>query len=124
VNAETLMLAGGTAALVLTLYWVRSRDLGERHALTWVAVATLLFLCGLFPQTLTALADAAHLSYPAAVLFIALGVVYVFAFSVSVTLTRLHRRSIRLMQQVALLEARVRELEAARAEAEYPAARE
>ena len=52
-------------------------------------------------------------SYPSAVLFISLGAIYVFAFSVSVSLTRLHRRNIRLMQEVALLEQRVRQLERA-----------
>ena len=112
-NAETLMLAGGTTSLLLTLYWVRSRELSERSALVWILVATLLFLCGLFPQVITVFADAAHLSYPAAVLFVALGVVYVFAFSVSVALNRSHRHSVRLTQQIALLEGRVRELEAA-----------
>jgi len=110
-NAETLMLLGGAAAFAVTLYWVRSRELSERHALAWVVVASLLFLCGLFPQSLTTLAEASHLSYPAAVLFIALGAVYLFAFSVSVAITRVHRRTIRLMQQLALLEERVRELE-------------
>jgi hypothetical protein len=112
-NAETLMLAGGAAAFGLTLYWVRGRELSERHALAWIGVATLLLVCGLFPETLMAAADASRLSYPAAVLFVALGVVYVFAFGVSVALSRLQRRSVRLLQEIALLEQRVRELEAA-----------
>ena len=112
-NAERLMLLGGAFAFGLTVYWVRGRELGERHALAWLAVATLLLLCGLFPRTVEAAADAARLSYPAAVLFLSLGVIYVFAFSVSVALTRLNRRSVRLLQHVALLEGRLRELEAA-----------
>ncbi|MER3415618.1 MAG: hypothetical protein C4297_05325 [Gemmataceae bacterium] len=113
-NAERLMFLGGLAAFVLTVYWVRSRDLKEKYALCWIAVASILLLCGLFPQTLMTLAQWLHLSYPAAVLFLALGIIYLFALGVSVSLTHYHRRQNRLMQQLALLEARVRELELAR----------
>jgi hypothetical protein len=114
-NAELLMLLGGCSAFVLTIFWVRSRELGERYALAWILVAFLLLLCGLFPRAIEALADASRLSYPAAVLFIALAAVYVFAFSVSVSLTRLQRLCVRLSQEVALLEHRLREMESTRA---------
>jgi hypothetical protein len=113
-NAELLMLLSGTGVFLLTVLWVRQRGLDERHALGWLLLAGCILLCGLFPQIIERAADSAHLSYPAAVLFIALGIVYVFAFSVSVALTRLNRRSTRLLQQIALLECRIRELEAGR----------
>src|SRR5262245_34605874 len=113
-NAELLMLLGGVTAFGLTVYWVRRRELGEGHAVGWVTVATLLLLCGVFPRAVQWAAEQVHLSYPAAVLFLALGVIYLFAFGVSVALTRLHRRCVRLLQCVALLEHRIRELEAAR----------
>jgi hypothetical protein len=113
-NAETLMLLGGVTAFTITLYWVRGRDLSERHALGWMSIATLLLFCGLFPHVLIELANTLHLSYPAAVLFLALSVIYLFAFSVSVAITRLHRRCMRLLQCVALLECRIRELESER----------
>jgi hypothetical protein len=74
-------------------------------------VASLLLLCGLFPQIIMSWAESAHLSYPAAVLFIALALIYPFAFSVSLSLTRQYRRNVRLMQVLALLEQRVRALE-------------
>lgn len=112
-NAETLMLLAGAGAFALTVYWVRGRELSERYALGWLVAATLVLLCGLFPGALEWAAGAARLSYPAAVLFVALTAGYLFAFSVSVALTRVHRRGVRLVQAVALLEQRVRELEAA-----------
>jgi hypothetical protein len=56
-------------------------------------------------------AETYHLSYPAAVLFVALAVIYSFAFSVSVSLTRQYRRNTRLTQELAILEHRVRTLE-------------
>jgi hypothetical protein len=110
-NAELLMMMGGTAAFLLTIYWVRSRELREKYAVVWLVVAFVLLLFGLFPDVVKRTAEAVRLSYPAAVLFVALGVIYVFAFAVSVSLSRQYRRNIRLLQELALLEHRVRELE-------------
>ena len=110
-SAETLMLVGGILSFLLTLHWVRSRSLREKYAVIWLAVAFLLLLCGLFPRVLMAWAETYHLSYPAAVLFVALAVIYSFAFSVSVSLTRQYRRNTRLTQELAILEHRVRTLE-------------
>jgi hypothetical protein len=105
------MLLGGLAAFALTVSWVRRRSLREKYAVAWLGVATLLLLCGLFPEGIERLAEAAHLSYPAAVLFVALAAVYCFAFGVSVSLSRAHRRTVRLTQELALLEERLRRLE-------------
>jgi hypothetical protein len=112
-TAESLMLCGGVAAFLLTVYWVRVRELRERYAVMWMLVATLALVCGLFPHMIMSFADASHLSYPAAVLFVSLGAVYLFAFTVSVSLSRQHRKNLRLTQQVALLEGRLREVEQA-----------
>jgi hypothetical protein len=112
VTAELLMLLGGTTAFVVTLYWVRSRDLREKYAVVWILVAFLLLLCGLFPGAIMSVASASHLSYPAAVLFVALAAIYCYSFTVSVSLTRQYRRNVRLTQEIALLDHRLRRLEA------------
>jgi hypothetical protein len=114
-NAELLMLAGGVAAFVVTMLWVRGRDLREKYAVVWMLAATLLLLCGLFPRLLMSFAEHAKLGYASAALFVSLAAVYVFSFSVSVSLTRQHRRNMRLTQELALMENRVRALEAAHA---------
>lgn len=111
INAEFLMLLGGSGAFLMTLYWVRVRELRERYAITWLAVATLLFLTGLFPDALKYAARQAHLSDPALVLFLALAAIYINSFFVSVTLTKHYRWNVRLTQQMALLEERLRRLE-------------
>ena len=113
-TAELLMLIGGTTAFLLTLYWVRSQDLLERYAVGWMGMAILLFFCGLFPKAIESMANASRLSYPAAVLFVALAAMYVYSFSVSISLTRQYRHTVRLTQEVGLLEHRLRELEARR----------
>jgi hypothetical protein len=116
INAEILMLLGGCAAFAMTLYWVRVRELRERYAIGWLAVATLLLLTGLFPDALKYVARQAHLSDPALVLFVALGVIYINSFFVSVTLTKHYRWNVRLTQQMAMLEERLRRLEESKTE--------
>jgi len=110
-TAERLMLAGGIGAFVLTVYLVRSRELREKYAVTWIGVAGLLLVAGFFPEVLKWAAEQSRLSYPAAVLFFALGMIYIFSFSVSLSLTRQYRRNVRLMQEYALLDYRLRRLE-------------
>jgi hypothetical protein len=109
-STKLVMMFGGIAAFLLTAYWVRSRNLREKYALGWLGVATLLLICGLFPQIL-AIAPTLGLNYPTLIMVAALGVIYVFSFSVSVSLTRQHRHNIRLTQELALMEQRVRALE-------------
>jgi hypothetical protein len=111
-SAELLMLMGGISASLLTIQWVRTRTLREKYAVNWILVAILLLICGLFPGLIMRFADESHLSYPAAVLFVALGAIYAFAFSVSVSLSGQYRRNARLTQELALLEHRLRRLEA------------
>ncbi len=112
-NAERLMLASGVLVFLLTLSWVRKRDLREKYAVVWVCLAAMLLLVGLFPQALMSVADMFHLSYPSAVLFVTLTAIYMFSFTVSVSLSGLYRRNVRLVQEIAMLEYRIRQLEAA-----------
>lgn len=102
-NAERLMMLGGIAAFLITIYWVRGRDLRERYALAWLGLSGLLLILGIFPELIMRGAEYARLSYPAAVLFISLAAIYFFSFFVTVSLTRQHRRNIRLMQEIAIL---------------------
>jgi hypothetical protein len=110
-NAENLMLTGGIVVFLLTIYWVRSRDLSETYAVVWTFVAFTLLICGFFPNLIMAFAREAHLAYSSAVLFIALAAIYMFCFSVSVALTQHSRRNIRLAQELAILQNRMERLE-------------
>lgn len=101
-TAETLMLAGGVGAFAVTFYWVRSRQLREKYAVMWMTVASALLLMGVFPQVVMRLAEATRMAYSSMVLFLSLGVIYVFSMSVSLSLTRSRRSSVKLMQDLAL----------------------
>lgn len=111
-SAEKLMLVGGVSVFLLTIHWVRNRDLREKYAVIWVLVSCLLLLCGLFPNVIKSFAETAHLAYSSAVLYIALAAMYLFSYSVSVSLSRQYRRNMRLTQELAILEYRLKELEA------------
>ncbi|HYF52560.1 MAG TPA: DUF2304 domain-containing protein [Planctomycetota bacterium] len=111
-STKLVMMCGGVAAFLLTVYWVRSRNLREKYAIGWLSVATLLLVCGVFPQILS-IAPEIGLNYPTFVMGGALGIIYIFCFSVSVSLTHQYRRNVRLTQELALMEERVRALERA-----------
>lgn len=102
-NAEHLMLVGGVGSFLLTVHWVRRRRLREKYAVYWLGTASLLLVVGLFPNLLMRFAETAHLSYSSAVLFWALGFIYLFAMSTSVSISQQHRKLIRLQQEMALL---------------------
>ena len=110
-TAERLMMIGGIASFILTLHWVRNRDLREKYALGWMGLAAVLLILGLFPELIMNFADSARLSYASAVLFLSLGIIYVFAFFLSVALTRQYRTHVRLTQDLAIMEEKVRRLE-------------
>jgi len=111
INAELLMLVGGVGAFVMTLYWVRVRALRERYAVSWLIVASLLLILGLFPNVIKWAAEQVKMSYPALVLFVSLGMIYTNSFFVSVALSKHYHWNVRLTQQVAILEERIRKLE-------------
>jgi hypothetical protein len=111
ITAERLMLLGGVLAFLVTVYWVRKRVLREKYAVSWLFVSLLLLICGIFPELIKAFAVSSHLAFPSAVLFLALGVIYFFSFGISVSMTKQYRRSVRLMQEMAIQDYRLRKLE-------------
>jgi hypothetical protein len=111
-TAEKVMFVGGIAAFLVTLHWVRSRDLREKYAILWLGVALALLIIGLFPRLIMVFANLMGFGYAAAALFLAVAAVYAFAFAVSASETAQFRRTIRLSQELAILEQRLRRAEA------------
>ena len=110
-NAELLMMVSGAGAFLLTVFWVRSREIREKYALMWLLLSFSLLVLGFFPQAVMRLADFCQLEYVTLVLFFCLVLTYTFSFFVSVALTRQYRRSVRLAQELALLRNRTEHLE-------------
>jgi len=85
-------------------------ELRERYAIGWLAVATLLLITACFQKTQShRRLGASELS--GVVLFVALGLIYLNSFFVSVRMTKHYRWNVRLTQQMALLEETRRRLE-------------
>jgi len=109
--AKILVLIVGLGGFLTTVYWVRQRDLREKYAIGWLGVAALMLFCGLFPEFMIWLATQLRVAFPTLILALCLAVLVPFSFSVSISLSRSHWRNIRITQQLALLEQRLRELE-------------
>jgi hypothetical protein len=110
-KAEHFMMLGGIVAFLFTLYWVRRRELRVKYALSWLGIGCVLLITGLFPGIIMRTAERLHFSYAALVAFLTAGMLFLFAFSVSISLSRQYRRNMRLTQEMAILEQRIRLLE-------------
>jgi hypothetical protein len=94
----------------------------SQSCVPWLALAVLLLFFGSFPDVVMAIATWARLSYATAALAVSLTIIYFFAFPVTVSLLRQYRRNLRLTQEVALLEQRLRRLE--QSESQHTGARD
>jgi hypothetical protein len=110
-NAEILMLISGITAFAIIVYQVRQRELREKYAIVWLGCSVVLLLVGIFPGVLKSFAEWAHLSFAAATMFFIFGALFIYSFAVSVSLSRSHRRQMRLTQEIALIDQRLRTME-------------
>jgi len=110
-RAQYLMLIAGISVFILTIYWVRKREIREKYAVAWIGAVTIALAAGIFPKTVMRLARLLHLGYPSFILLICLVIGYFFAACASIALSRQYRRNLRLTQELALLENRLRKLE-------------
>ena len=109
-------IAAAAASLVLLLVvfeLIRSRRLRERYALLWLLTGIVLLVLSLWRGGLNTMADWIGIeTYPPSVLF-AIGLLFVLVVLLhySTVLSRLDDENVRLAQEVALIRARLRELE-------------
>jgi hypothetical protein len=111
------VIAIAVLVLVLVVELVRRRRLMERYALVWLLAAAGLFVLGVWQGLLTTLATDVGIRSAPNALF-ALGFAFVVALLLSLTLviSRLSDQNKALAQRLALLAARLAELERERSE--------
>jgi hypothetical protein len=117
--AETplgVSIAAAIASLVLlvaVLELVRRRRLREKYALLWILTAIVLLVLSVWRGAVTSIATALGVSYGPTVLF-AVGALFVLVVLLhySTVISALTDRTVVLSQQMALLEERLRKLEA------------
>lgn len=115
-SAELVMTICGWSAFVVTIYWVRDRELREKYAMAWLSMAAYFLVLGTFPQIIKSFAEWANMAYATAALLFMVPPLYAFCFANNVSQSRQFRRNQRLMQELALLQRRVRQLESQRPE--------
>lgn len=111
----TLQIAMVVAVLLyfgLLIYLLKKRRLNLKYALVWIMSGIIMLLLALFPGILTRAATLMGVHEPTNVLFAVLFFcVIIILVSLTAIVSGLNEKNKRLVQSLALLEKRVRELE-------------
>ena len=107
---QILAMAVSTALLLVVLELVRRRRLTEEYSFIWIACALALLGLSIWRDVLHAIARWLGVFYPPAVLLLVL-IVFVFVglLYFSVTISRQREQIERLIEDVSILEARLRD---------------
>ena len=107
------MIAGPLILLIIVLEMVRRRRLREDYSLLWLGTFGVLFILSLFSRSLLdGIADLMGIAYPPTALFvIGFGLLLLVMLQFSVVITRMAKENKSAAQHIALLAARVKQLE-------------
>jgi hypothetical protein len=106
-QTSTAIIGGAIAALIFFL--VRRNRLHPRHAFWWLPTATLVLVLGLFPRLSDLIAPYFGISYPPMlVVVVAVVVMLIKLLLMDIDRTRAEVRLNRLIQEMAILEARIK----------------
>jgi hypothetical protein len=107
------VIMGGLSIFVLliTLESIRRTRLQERYALLWVATAFMLLLCAIFPQAVNLFRAITGMQYDTAVAAVAFTFLALLAFHFSTSMSAMESDRDKIAQKLAVLEARLKELE-------------
>ena len=109
---QVVAVAISVALLIGVLELVRRKKLTEEYSLVWILCALALLGLSLARGMLDGIARGLGIFYPpAALLLVVILFVFVASVSFSVVISRQRQQIDRLIEDTALLEARVRELE-------------
>lgn len=110
---EAIMIVGPLALFVFVLELVRSRRLREDYSLLWLGTFGALVVLSVFRNTvLEFIAHLMGIAYPPTTLFvIGFGLLLLVMIQFSIVITRLARQNQQAAQHIALLNARLAEVE-------------
>jgi hypothetical protein len=108
------LLAAGVALVLLVLELVRRGHLKERYALLWLGASFGALAIGLFPNVIARVSVLLELQYLTVVFVACFLFLLALVLAFSAILSQLSERCRELAQEVALLEARLEKMEAAR----------
>jgi hypothetical protein len=97
--------------LFITLEAVRRNLLKERYSLLWIGTGLVLLVFAVYPEGIEWLVNVTGMHYTSAIIVVVFTFLILIAFHVSLVLSKYENDRRRLSQSIALLEARIRELE-------------
>lgn len=112
------LLLMSVALLVIVLELVRRGYLKERFALLWLATAAAGLVIGVFPGIITAVSESFSFQYLTVLFVLSFVFMLGLVLSFTVVISRLSERNRELAQELALLDNRLRALEAEQGPAE------
>ena len=116
--ARLLLIALGIGIVGLVINLVRPRQLKEEYAILWLFTGVVLVLLPVVIDLLDALSFALGITYPPAFIGLVAAVCVLFIlFQFSTSISRFSERTKVLTQELAIMQERVRRLEAALTEA-------
>jgi len=116
-RVEIIALLGSLGLLALVVELVRRRKLGEAYSLLWLLTGVILLILSLWRELLDFLASLVGIFYPPTALFVVgFGFVLLILLQFSVAVSRLSDENRSLIQRLAILDWRLRQLEKALSE--------
>jgi hypothetical protein len=115
VTSYIFSILASVASLVVVVELLRRRKLRERHAIWWLIAGLLALVVSVFPATLIWTASLIGIVLPInLVFFVAIAVLFFVCLQHSAEVTQLESKTRALAEDVAILELRLRRLEAGR----------
>ena len=116
---QIVAITGAVGLLLLVLELVRRRALMERYALLWLFSSLVILGLAVWTDALRVLAEMVGIvSAPNALFFVAMGFILLLLLHFSAAMSRLTDQSKVLAQRQAILEQRLRQVEAERPQEE------
>lgn len=110
---QIFMLAAVALYFVLLIYFLRRKRINLKYSLLWLFSGIVMLLLAVFPRILDRAAALVGITSPVNALFaVVLFCVMIILMSLTAIVSRLNNQLLQLAQTNALLEKRVRELEA------------
>jgi hypothetical protein len=108
-NVYLLAIAFCLMFLFFTIELIRRQKLQEQYAILWLLLGFVMALFSFFPELLTQFSQLVRIYYAPSLLFL-LGLLFslIFIMHLTIVISKLHGRLTRLVQEVALLQERLR----------------
>lgn len=109
---QIMMLIAVALYFIIVLFLLKKRSLNLKYTLLWLLSGGIMLLLAVFPQILNMFANIVGIYEPTNALFsIICFCIIIILMSLTAIVSKLNEKSKKVIQKMALLEKRVRELE-------------